>query len=150
MKQKIEEKKDKLVCGLCGNKRKKLTTTDCCGKLICDDEGSYVLFSYARNSCSRNHRRFTLCGYHQVEDHKGNWKTCKECRDSFDTEDYVWYGTNEYNFEKLPDPPKFESTHCTKCNIVIKRGEEGYTSIPNGKYLCELCGQEYMSDLTKN
>jgi hypothetical protein len=21
------------------------------------------MFSYARNSCSRNHRRYTLCGY---------------------------------------------------------------------------------------
>lgn len=149
MKQKTEKKNDKRACGLCGSTRKRLTKTDCCGNLICDDEGDYVLFSYARNSCSRNHRRFTLCGYHKVEEHKGNWKTCKECRDSFDTEDYVWYGTNEYNFEKLSDPPKFEPTYCAWCNILIKRGEESYTQLPNGGFLCETCGWKHMNELAK-
>jgi hypothetical protein len=57
-------------CGLCG-KTRKLTKTECCGQWICDDEGKYVIFSYARNSCSRNHRRFTLCGYHYTEEHEG-------------------------------------------------------------------------------
>jgi hypothetical protein len=49
-------------CGLCG-KTKNLTKTECCGTWICDDEHKYVVFSYARNSCSRNHRRYTLWGY---------------------------------------------------------------------------------------
>jgi hypothetical protein len=52
-------------CGLCG-KKGKLTRTDCCGQWICDDEDKYVMFSYARNSCHRNHRRYTLCGYHHT------------------------------------------------------------------------------------
>lgn len=47
-------------CGLCG-KKKNLTKTDCCGNWICDDEHKYVIFSYARNSCHRNHNRYTLC-----------------------------------------------------------------------------------------
>jgi hypothetical protein len=53
-------------CGLC-RKTKHLTRTDCCGNWICDDEHTYVLFSYARNSCHRNHSRYTLCAYHDNE-----------------------------------------------------------------------------------
>lgn len=52
-------------CGLCG-KTKNLTKTECCGSWICDDEHEYVMFSSDRNSCSRNHRRYTLCGYHHT------------------------------------------------------------------------------------
>ena len=51
---------------------------------------------------------------------------------------YVWYGTNEYNFEVLPDPPKFEPTHCAGCNRIISLGTDGY-SIYNGKYYCVRC-----------
>lgn len=90
-------------CGLCG-KTKNLTKSECCGNWICDDEHTYQLFSYARNSCSRNHRRYTLCGYHFNEGHEGHWKDCEKCRDSFETEMYVYYGANEYNFEILPPP----------------------------------------------
>ncbi len=139
----------KRVCGLCGSARKKLTKTECCVNWICDDEDRYIMFSFARNSCSRNHRRYTLCGFHSVEKHSGNWKRCKKCRDNFDTEDYVWYGTNEYNFETLPNPPKFDPTHCAQCNRVIHRGNEGYTGLPNGTYLCERCGEKHMRELTR-
>lgn len=90
--------KVKRECGLCG-KTKKLTRTECCGQWICDDEDEYVMFSYARNSCYRNHRRYTLCADHHAEDHEGEWQTCDQCRKGFfETEMYVWYGTNEYNF----------------------------------------------------
>jgi hypothetical protein len=112
-------------CGLCG-KRGKLIRTDCCGQWICDDEGNYVLFSYARNSCSRNHRRYTLCGYHFNEGHRGSWQDCKKCRKDIKTEMYVYYGTNEYNFEKLANPPAFQPTRCAKCNGVIRLAEDGY------------------------
>jgi hypothetical protein len=94
-------------CGLCG-KTTNLTTTECCGNWICDDEHNYRLFSYARNSCHRNHDRFTLCGAHHAEGHAGRWQDCQECRNNIETEMYVWYGTNEYNFEKLRNPPKFK------------------------------------------
>ncbi len=125
-------------CGLCG-KSKALTRTACCGNLICDDQAKYVLFSYARNSCDRNHSRFTLCGHHHNEGHSGDWKTCALCRESFETEMYVWYGTNEYNFEKLPNPPTFEPTLCASCKSRIHLGEDGYTIKPSGEYLCESC-----------
>jgi len=124
-------------CGLCG-KTGNLTKTECCGQWICDDEDQYVLFSYARNSCRRNHRRYTLCGYHYAEDHPGDWKTCPQCREDIETEMYVYYGTNEYNFEKLENPPEYEPTMCAKCNTVIVLGEDGY-SIKGGDYFCARC-----------
>jgi hypothetical protein len=124
-------------CGLCG-RTANLTKTECCGNWICDDEHKYVMFSYARNSCSRNHRRLTLCAYHHAEGHSGDWKDCAECRESFKTEMYVWYGTNEYNFEKLPNPPEFEPTKCSDCGKVIRLGEEGY-SMQGDKCWCDRC-----------
>src|SRR5208337_2991526 len=87
-------------CGLCG-KKGNLTRTECCGQWICDDEHKYKLFSYATNSCHRNHNRKTLCAYHFNEGHTGRWQDCAKCREDFETEMYVWYATNEFNFEKL-------------------------------------------------
>jgi len=124
-------------CGLCG-KTKNLTKTECCGQWICDDEHKYKLFSYARNSCSRNHRRYTLCSHHYEEEHSGVWQTCQKCREDFETEMYVYYGTNEYNFEKLENPPKYKPTRCAKCKKVISLGEDGY-SIKGGQYFCMEC-----------
>jgi len=124
-------------CGLCG-KTKNLTRTACCGNWICDDEHKYVLFSYARNSCHRNHSRYTLCGYHFSEDHEGDWKTCKKCREGFEPEMVAYFGTNEYNFEKMPDPPSFEPTQCSKCGKVIVLPEGGYAHGVDG-YRCSDC-----------
>ncbi len=124
-------------CGLCG-KRSKLTRTECCGQWICDDEDSYVIFSYARNSCSRNHRRYTLCGYHSTEEHAGDWRDCQQCRKDIETEMYVYYGTNEYNFVKLENPPSYSPTRCRKCRAVIRLAEDAYTMKGTG-YYCERC-----------
>ncbi|GAC1392301.1 MAG: hypothetical protein NVSMB31_10280 [Vulcanimicrobiaceae bacterium] len=126
------------VCGLCG-KSDAVMRSDCCGNLICDDQQNYVLFSYARNSCDRNHSSFTLCGFHHNEGHVGDWKTCAACRHSFETEIYVWYGTNEYNFERLSNPPKFKAKRCASCKSKISLSEDGYTIKPSGEYLCEAC-----------
>jgi len=124
-------------CGLCG-KTSKLTKTACCGRWICDDEDQYIIFSYARDSCYRNHRRYTLCGYHHAEEHPGDWKTCRKCRDDFETEMYVYSGTNEYNFEKLQNPPQYEPTKCTICNRVIILSEDSYTT-KGDAYFCSGC-----------
>lgn len=133
-------------CGLCG-KTRNLTKTECCGNWICDDEHKYVMFSYARNSCQRNHRRYTLCGYHHIEEHLGDWKECRECRGGFEPEMVVWYGTNQYNFEKLPNPPAYKPTKCSKCEAAIVLSEDAY-SIRPGKgrreYWCEECTSEDM------
>jgi len=125
-------------CGLCG-KTENLTKTECCDNWICNDEDQYVIFSYARNSCYRNHRRFTLCGGHHAEEHDGDWKTCEACKEvSRETEMYVFYGTNEYNFETLPNPPSYKPTKCVKCGRIIRLGYEGYSHGPEG-YVCENC-----------
>lgn len=121
-------------CGLCG-KTDKLIPTRCCDNWICDDEGKYVIFSYARNSCHRSHDRYTLCSFHY---HKGDWRECSECRKSFDTEDYVDMATNEYNFVKLQNPPKYALTKCAKCKAVIKRAEGGY-SMKGREFFCMNC-----------
>lgn len=136
---------DKQRCGLCG-KTVKLIKTDCCGNWICDDGHKYVLFSYARNSCHRNHDRYTLCSFHHRDKHSGSWKDCKKCRDSFETEMYVWYGTNEYNFEKLENPPAYEPKHCSGCGKVIRLGEDGYSQL-GGNYKCEACTAEEMEKI---
>jgi hypothetical protein len=130
-------------CGLCG-KTTKLTQTPCCGQWICDDEDQYVLFSYARNSCHRNHSRYTLCSYHHNEGHEGRWQDCAKCREAFQTEMYVYYGTNEYNFEKLENPPEYEPTKCSRCGRVINLGEDGYTR-KGESYWCEGCAAIEMS-----
>lgn len=132
-------------CGLCG-KTRNLVQTECCGQWICDDEGKYVLFSYAHNSCSRNHRRYTLCGYHHTEGHSGAWQDCASCRSGFETELYVHYGTNEYNFTKLQNPPSYEPTKCNGCGIVISLAEDGY-SIQGSHYWCERCSSKKFREL---
>jgi len=133
--------KPKKSCGLCG-KTAKLTRTECCGQWICDDEDKYVMFSYARNSCYRNHRRYTLCGHHHAEDHEGDWQTCSKCREGFETEMYVWYGTNEYNFVKLQNPPAYDPTYCTGCGVTIRLGEDWYSIAPYRKYFCQDCTEK--------
>ena len=129
-------------CFLCG-KRSKLIQTDCCGKWICNDEHKYIAFSYARNSCHRNHARLTLCAFHHDNNHEGDWKTCEKCNESFkdQMEMYVWYGTNEYNWETLPNPPSYEPTLCAKCGRVIRLAEEGYRIDKDG-YTCENCSDD--------
>ncbi|PYS80336.1 MAG: hypothetical protein DMF67_20740 [Acidobacteria bacterium] len=124
-------------CGLCG-KSEKLTRTECCGEWICDDESEYVLFSYAHNSCHRNHSRYTLRSSHYNEGHEGMWQECQQCREGFETEMYVWYGINEYNFVKLANPPAYKPTKCAKCKRVIRLAEDGY-SMKGGKYYCDRC-----------
>jgi hypothetical protein len=140
----IKEPTLKPHCGLCG-KTRKLTRTECCNHWICDDEDKYVVFSYARNSCYRNHSRYTLCAHHHNEKHKGNWQACVECKKVFETEMYVWYGTNEYNFEKLLNPPAYEPTKCSACGEVIALGEDGYSRLGK-QYFCEECGYKRMTN----
>jgi hypothetical protein len=132
----------KRKCGLCG-KTKNLMKTECCGQWICDDEHKYVLFSYDTNSCSRNHRRYTLCGFHYAEEHEGPWQNCSKCKNAFETELYVYYGTNEFNFEKLQNPPAYEPTRCSKCGVVISLGSDEHTVLGK-EYWCEECGRKEM------
>lgn len=114
--KKNQQQQNKPTCGLCGSS-KKLTKTECCDNWICDDEDSYVLHSFARNSCYRNHDRYTLCGFHYHNNHSGEWQDCKACKDAFDLSDYVDRGTNAYNFEVLKDPEKV-TIKCVNCGFT--------------------------------
>lgn len=128
---------EKPKCGLCG-KSKNLIKTPCCDEWICDDQHKYVAFSYAKNSCSRNHDRYTLCSFHHNEGHPGTWQDCKKCRKDFEPEMVTYFGTNEYNFKKMENPPEHKPTHCSRCSCIIKLGEGGYT-LSNDKYFCDKC-----------
>ena len=75
-----------------------------------------------------------------AEGHEGLWHTCTHCRDAFKPELFVWYGTNEYNFEKLPNPPVFEPIHCDGCGPVVSLVMGGYSEGPEG-LLCSVCSE---------
>jgi len=59
------------------------------------------------------------------------------------TEMYVWYGTNEYNFEKLENPPAYEPTKCSRCRIIINLGTDGYSMLGD-QFWCEECNEIMM------
>ncbi len=125
------------ICGLC-RKKKQLFKTLCCGRKLCAGEAGERVTLVSKRTCLDRHRRYTLCSFHSAEKHKGNWKGCKDCRDSFETEIYVWFGTNEYNFEKLENPPKYEPTKCRECGGVIKLRADSYSTGDEG-HMCEKC-----------
>lgn len=125
-------------CGICGN-TKNLVKTECCGKWICDLDA--MTSGGRRKPCYEKHSRFTLCGFHFNEGHFGRWQECEECRNEFETEMYVYYGTNKYNFEKLENPPQFEPTKCHACGKIISLSEDSF-SRDGGEYYCQECGAE--------
>lgn len=51
---------------------------------------------------------------------------------------YAHYGTNEYNFAKLENPPQYAPTKCAKCGTVIILSQGGYSLNSEG-YLCGKC-----------
>ena len=82
-----------------------------------------------------------------MEGHPGDWKTCEKCKKTFEgqTELYVYYGTNEYNFEKLDNPPDYKPTRCSKCKKVIVIAEGGY-SCRGDEYWCPQCTRTKFPD----
>lgn len=112
--------------------------TACCSRPICDDEHAYKLFSYADNSCSRNHRKGTLCAYHYQEGHEGSWQQCDTCKSDFSPEMYYYYAMSDYNLEQPQTPPRYVPIQCHKCRKNIQIGFEAYVLTNNG-YSCESC-----------
>ena len=135
--KKNKKKSEKQCCGICGSSRKKLIRTKCCNNWICDDQEDYVLFSYARNSCFRNHQRYTLCAVHFNEGHQGRWQDCKKCLKMFSVEMYNWYGANEYNFERLDKLLPFTPIRCGQCGVIIFESRDDYSILPDDTYRCE-------------
>lgn len=51
---------------------------------------------------------------------------------------YVHFGTNEYNFEVLENPPNYKPTKCGRCGAVIVLANGGYSQGADG-YRCGKC-----------
>lgn len=139
---------NKKVCGLCGA-TDNLTKTFCCNNWICDDSHKYIVFSYAANSCYRNHDRYTLCAYHNHANHPGNWKDCDKCKGEFDLPNYVDYGTNDANFEKLQNPPKVK-IKCKNCGFESNTVQDFAIQNSDGWYCNKVkCQKEAWKICTK-
>ena len=131
--------------------------TECCNKLICDDEDSYVLFSYSREHCSRNHRRYSNCAYHYGEGHEGKWQECERCKEdltsclSDGSVNYDWavragnHPDHPYRFNFSEDALQFDwekevkYPSCSSCGKDIDTWMDGYTIKPGGAHLCASC-----------
>jgi hypothetical protein len=59
---------------------------------------------------------------------------------------YVYYGTNEYNFEKLTKVPTYEPTLCATCATRIDLGEGGYSQ-QGGDYTCMTCSTKKFREM---
>jgi len=60
----------------------------------------------------------------------------------------IYYGTNEYNFEKLENPPEHEPTKCSKCGSIIVLSHGGY-STRGDEYWCWKCSGEEMEKMRR-
>ena len=98
--------------------------------------------TYGRESCRRNHDRYSLCANHLNEKHTGPLRTCRPCRDVRPfVEDYVWRYTNVYNFlpDRLEHPPAFAPMHCRECGVVVYVNCDSHTRKPGHVMVCEEC-----------
>ena len=146
-------------CGLCGSRSGPFTRTECCNKLICDDEGSYVLLSYSRQHCHRNHRRYSQCAYHHDESHQGKWQECATCRDDLTallpngSINYDWavrVANNPslpYRFNFREDCLEFDWKEevkyptCLMCGKDINTWMDGYSmAMCHDGFYCLTCG----------
>jgi hypothetical protein len=90
----------------------------------------YIPSTFLKNSCRRNHDKYTLCGQHFREKHIGDWKKCKICKNQNSDVDYTNLSTNNFNFEKLNIQKK--EIKCANC---------GFTSNELGNSIEENCFQ---------
>lgn len=111
--------------------------TPCCGKVICDTEGSYQMNSYQRlGQCARNHRYHSICAFHHNENHGRVWKECEKCEDFFHPFDYAVKAVSQarsgtflkYNFDDNVrtdlDPLKVPMPQCSQCTNRVNTAEE--------------------------
>lgn len=52
---------------------------------------------------------------------------------------YVWFGTNQFNFETLPNPPTFRPKFCDTCHKPVKQNTESYSPNHSGGVTCGPC-----------
>ncbi|KAJ3352399.1 hypothetical protein GGF32_003787 [Allomyces javanicus] len=106
--------------------------------------------SYSRAHCPRSHRRYTMCGYHGVEDwcdKTTNWGECDGCRQNIYSSkkdwipDALWRGLNGFNFYPLleKDVPKHSLCEtCAQCKKAFMSSMEANT-ISAGEITCLSC-----------
>ena len=88
------------------SKTGKLRKTQCCGNWVCDDHDKYVPFSYAQKQLQPGiMTTIPSAGIITMKGMEATGKTARNAATYFETEMYVWYGTNDYNFEKLETRP---------------------------------------------
>ena len=149
------------ACGLCGNKFGPFVKTPCCGRVVCDTEGDYQMFSYERvGQCARNHRNHSVCGFHYNESHRGDWKDCAKCEEYFHPFDYAVKAVSQarsgtiykYNFDDNVrtdlDPASIPMPQCFECTNRVNTTEENNRTIMMRKLfhspvLCEEHGSVY-------
>ncbi|MBN2041922.1 MAG: hypothetical protein JW864_17940 [Spirochaetes bacterium] len=134
------------VCALCGS-TENVIITPCCGNFACNPEKDKADSSSLRSNCASNHMFFTLCGYHYNEGHEGRWQDCELCKQSLETEIYVNLGTNDYNFEKLENPPEFKPTKCASCGSIIPLIEGGYSLLGKDYYCARCTAREFEQEM---
>jgi hypothetical protein len=111
-------------CGLCGSMTKKLKLSECCGNYICDDVTQYKLFDFF-SSCNRNHDRYSLCAQHFVNDHKGKWQECDECKTS------PLNNVDKFNFAQKNNPQTYT---CINCEFSAESAKAFLPNNKNGFY----------------
>ena len=150
-------------CGLCGNRRGPFKLTECCNRLICDDDYSYEMFSYSKIHCARNHARYSLCTQHYNEKHPGKWQDCKKCKedplsdrihggtnhDGAVPYEYAWKAGNppgkpfKFNFDE--DAVKFDWNKirypiCSTCKEPVDTAMGKFCITPDGtKFMHDAC-----------
>lgn len=125
-----------IECKLCGCKDS-LCKTECCGQTICNVPVDSSALTYPRETCSRAHRKYTLCSYHYHFRHAApDWRECTQCAENKMT----WLSHNGYNFTPLTHPPKGRmfTQRCSTCYRRIHQGFDVF-SVVDGQLKCKTC-----------
>ena len=62
------------------------------------------MFSYARNSCHRNHNHYTLCAHHRNRrEHEGDWKSVRAMPEQLYDRRLYLIKTSKCRLRRLPD-----------------------------------------------
>ena len=91
----------------------------------------------------------TFCLTHYYSKHKGKWQECKQCKDEYSIENYVYFATNDFNFEKLPNAPKI-TIRCVNCEFESNTMEDFAFETSEGFYCTKSkCQKKATAPLSK-
>lgn len=140
-----QQRQVRRMCGLCRARKPPFKYTECCRRVVCADEGNYVLMSYGRNSCSRNHNRYTNCSNHNQAGHAGRWQDCAACKNGYDEYDWWTFGSNPPDLAaccNFPDDvlqgPRPSLPLCSGCRRPVDTATEAHSFGATG-LCCMAC-----------